>query len=321
MMGVRCCGQYFDGVDAGETALRTLADTLSERVEWPWLQVRGASICMGWSPETGFLGYDWRGYNEAMMVYLLALGSATHPVGTDAWAEWTASYPQSWGTIEGVEHLTFGPLMGHQFTQCWVDLRGIRDSYMASKGIDYFENSRRAALSQRAYAIANPLGWQDYGADNWGISASDGPGPSTQVYRGSVRNFIGYAGRGVGLNSNNNYDDGTLTPMAALASLPFAPEIVMPAASAMYQRYGSAIFGQYGYLDSFNPSFQYPATHAGQRVGTLGWFDTRYYGINQGPIIAMIENYRSGLLWRLSRADPVLRRGLQRAGFTGGWLG
>src|SRR5712671_6495188 len=165
MMGVRCCGQYFDGADAGETAVRTLADTLSERVEWPWMQNAGPGICMGWRPETGFLSMDWRGYNEAMIVYLLALGSATHPVGTDAWALWTSSYPESWGTVQGVEMLTGGPLFWHQFTQCWVDMRGIRDAYMGLKGLDYFENSRRAVLSQRAYAIADPLGWQDYSAD------------------------------------------------------------------------------------------------------------------------------------------------------------
>ena len=321
IMGVRCCGQYFDGADAGETALRTLADTLSERVEWPWMQNAGPGICMGWRPETGFLSMDWRGYNEAMIVYLLALGSATHPVGTDAWALWTSSYPQSWGTVQGVEMLTGGPLFWHQFTQCWVDMRGIRDAYMGQKGLDYFENSRRAVLSQRAYAIANPLGWRDYSADIWGLSASDGPGSATQNYRGAVHSFLGYAARGVNLNSANNYDDGTLTPMAAIGSLPFAPDLVMPAASAMYQRYGSAVFGKYGFLDSFNPSFQYDTFQSGHRVGSLGWFDTRYYGINQGPIIAMIENFRSGLLWRLSRVDPVLRRGSQRAGFTGGWLG
>ena len=321
MMGVRCCGQYFEGADAGEAALRMLANTLSEQVDWPWMQNAGPGVCIGWRPESGFLALDWHGYNEAMMVYLLALGSASHPVGLDAWARWTSTYPQSWGTVQGVEMLTGGPLFWHQFTQCWVDLRGVRDAYMTQKGLDYFENGRRAALSQRAYAIANPLGWQDYGADIWGLSASDGPGPATQNYRGAMRSFRGYAARGVNLNSANNYDDGTLTPMAAIGSLPFAPELVRRTARAMYQRYGSAVFGRYGFLDSFNPSFQYDTFHGGHRVGSSGWFDTRYYGINQGPIIAMIENYRSGLLWRLSRADPVLRRGLQRAGFTGGWLG
>ena len=321
MMGVRCCGQYFDGAAAGEGALRVLANTLSEQVDWPWMQNAGPGVCLGWRPESGFLALDWHGYSEAMMVYLLALGSASHPVGLDAWVRWTSTYPQSWGTVQGVEMLTGGPMFWHQFTQCWVDLRGIRDAYMTQKGLDYFENGRRAVLSQRAYAIANPLGWQDYGADMWGLSASDGPGAATQNYRGALRTFRGYAARGVNLDSANNYDDGTLTPMAAIGSLPFAPELVMPAASAMYRRYGSAVFGQCGFLDSFNPSFQYDTFHSGHRVGSLGWFDTRYYGINQGPIIAMIENYRSGLLWRLSRADPVLRRGLQRAGFTGGWLG
>ena len=321
MMGVRACVQYFTGSSGNETSLRTIGDALCERVEWRWFQNGTAGINFGWRPETGFMADNWRGYNEAIPIFLLALGSSANAVDPAAWADWTSTYPQSWGTLQGVEHLTFGPLFGHQYTQVWVDMRGIKDAYMASKGIDYFENSRRAVLSQRAYAMANPLGWQGYGADIWGLSASDGPADTLQVYRGESRQFRTYAGRGVGLNSANNYDDGTLTPTAPIASLPFAPELAKPAMAAMYQRYGSAIYGPYGFLDSYNPSFQYSVPLvSGRLVNGLGWVDTRYYGINQGPIVAMIENQRSELLWRLSRTDPVLRRGLTRAGFTGGWL-
>ncbi len=321
MMGVRACVQYFAGSDGNETSIRTIGDTLCERVEWRWFQNGTAGINFGWRPETGFMADNWRGYNEAIPIFLLALGSSANAVDPAAWADWTSTYSQSWGTLQGVEHLSFGPLFGHQYTQVWVDMRGIKDAYMTAKGIDYFENSRRAVLSQRAYAIANPLGWQGYGADIWGLSASDGPSDSMQTYRGESRQFRTYAGRGVGLISANNYDDGTLTPTAPIASLPFAPELAKPAMAAMYQRYGSAIYGQYGFLDSYNPSFQYSVPlSSGRLVSGLGWVDTRYYGINQGPIIAMIENQRSELLWRLSRTDPVLRRGLTRAGFTGGWL-
>ncbi len=322
LMGVRCCGQYFDRANGLESTIRSLSDELCERVDWPWMQVRRPSICMGWMPETGFLEMDWIGYNEGMMVYLLALGSSEHGIAPDAWAAWTSGYPRSWGRLEGIEHLTFGPMFGHQYTQVWFDLRGPSDAYMRARGIDYFTNSRRAALSQRAYAIANPLGWQGYGGNVWGLSASDGPTDAKLRYRGEWRPFHTYAGRGVCLNPAHDFDDGTLTPTAPLGSLPFAPDEVLPAIAEIHQRYGSAIFREYGFVDAFNPSFGYDVPlMRGRRVGKLGWADTRYYGINKGPELAMIENHRSGLLWRLMRKDPVLCRGMRRAGFTGGWLG
>lgn len=322
LMGVRLCGQYFDGTERDEAAIRTICDGLCERVDWNWAQANGPGICMGWRPESGFLSADWIGYNEAIPVYLLALGSQAHAVGPDAWAVWTSGYDASWGKIEGIEHLTFGPLFGHQFTQCWVDLRGVSDAYLRARGIDYFENTRRAALSQRAYATANPLGWAGYGPDIWGLSACDGPYTGKLVYQGVQRQFHTYAGRGVFLNPDLNLDDGTITPSAALGCLPFTPDQATAAAAEMYRRYGAVIYGEYGFLDSFNPSFQFDVPLlSGRRVGELGWVDSRYYGITQGPIITMLENQHSGLLWRLSRADPVLRRGLQRAGFSGGWLG
>ena len=321
LMGARACAQYFTGSNGNESSIRTITDALCERAEWRWFQNGTAGINFGWRPETGFMADNWRGYNEAIPIFLLALGSTANAVDPAAWADWTSTYPQSWGTIQGIEHLTFGPLFGHQYTQVWVDMRGIKDPYMAAKGLDYFENSRRAVLSQRAYAIANPLGWQAYGPDIWGLSASDGPADAQLTYRGQARQFHTYAGRGVFLNGANNYDDGTLTPTAPLASLPFAPELAKRAVAAMYQRFGTAIYSQYGFLDSYNPSFQYELPqHSGRLVNGLGWVDTRYYGINQGPIVAMIENQRSELFWRLSRTDPVLRRGLVRAGFRGGWL-
>lgn len=320
-MGVRFCGQYFNGADANEAAIRTLADFLCERADWNWMQAHGPGIAMGWRPESGFLGANWVGYNEATLMYLLALGSQAHPVGPDAWAVWTSGYDASWVTLQGVEHLTFGALFAHQFTQVWVNLRGINDAYMSAKGFDYFENSRRAVLSQRAYAIANPLGWEGYGADVWGLSACDGPYDGLLMYRGWLRQFHTYAARGVYPQPKDQFDDGTLSVSAALGCLPFAPELVMPAVAEIYRRYGSVIYGEYGFLDSFNSSFKFDLPlKNGRRVAELGWVDTRYYGITQGPIVAMIENQRSGLIWRVMQNDPMLRRGLQRAGFTGGWL-
>ena len=322
LMGARFCGQYFNGTAADEVAIRTISDGLCERVEWNWAQANGPGICMGWRPETGFLSADWIGYNEAIPVYLLALGSQAHAVGTDAWAAWTSGYDASWGKIEGIEHLTFGPLFGHHFTQCWVDLRGVSDAYLRARGIDYFENTRRAALSQIAYATANPLGWAGYGPNVWGLSACDGPYTGILSYQGVSRQFHTYAGRGVFLNPGLNLDDGTITPSAALGCLPFLPDQATAAAAEMYRRYGAVIYGQYGFLDSFNPSFQYDVPLlSGRRVGELGWVDSRYYGITQGPLITMLENQHSGLQWQVMQRDPVIRLGLQRAGFSGGWLG
>ena len=321
-MGVRFCAQYFNGAGTDETDIRAIAEFVCERADWNWMQPNSPGICMGWRPETGFLSADWTGYNEAMFVYLLALGSQSHAVGPDSWAVWTSGYDNSWGTIFGLEHLTFGALFAHQFTQVWVNLRGIHDAYMGTRGFDYFENSRRAVLSQRAYAIANPMGWEGYGADTWGLSACDGPYDGALTYRGNIARFHTYAARGVYLRPQDQIDDGTLSVSATLSCLPFAPELVAPAISAMYQRYGAVIFTEYGFVDCYNPSFKYEVPLlSGHRVGNLGWVDSRYYGLTQGPIVAMIENHRSGLIWRLMQNDPVIRRGLLRAGFTGGWLG
>lgn len=320
MMGVRCIGQYFNQPTQDEQHLRALADEVSERVEWPWMQAHGKAICMGWRPETGFLSADWIGFNEAIPMMLLALGSGTHPVGPEAWAAWTSGYDRSFGEVEGITQLSFGALFAHQFTQAWVDMRGIRDAYMAARGFDYFENTRRVALAHKAYAIRNPMGWQGYGADLWGLSASDGPGYGTLPYAGGPREFRGYSARGVGLVEN--FDDGTICPAASIGCLPHTPEASLECMQAMYHRYGSALWGPYGFYDCFNPSYRYGDIPfaSGHLVDGLGWVDDRYYGINQGPIVALLDNAHHGLLWSLSRADPVLVRGLKRAGFHGGWL-
>jgi hypothetical protein len=322
MMGVLFVAEYFDVDAPEETEIRSLADAMYRRVDWRWASPRAPAISMGWRPETGFLDHDWRGYDESMFVYLLALGSPTHAVDDEAWEAWTATYDRSWGTVEDQTHLTFGPMFGHQYAAVWIDLRGIRDDYMRARGLDYFENSRRATYSQRAYAIRNPLGWQGYGANVWGLTACDGPDAGSLDYRGEARRFRGYAARGVNLDSEHDYDDGTIAPTAALGSLPFAPEIVVPAVREMHSRYGSGIYARYGFLDAFNPSFTYDDVplQAGRVVPGVGWVGTDYIGIDQGPIVAMIENYRSGLVWRVMQRNAYLRTGLARAGFTGGWL-
>jgi hypothetical protein len=320
LAGVLHAAEYFSGNHPAEVEIRRAAEVISERVDWRWAQHRGPSICHGWHPETGFIRSDWKGYNEAMLVYLLALGSPRQPVQADAWTAWTSTYGRSWQTFHGQTHLHFAPLFGHQYTHCWVDFRGIQDDYTRERGLDYFENSRRATLAQRAYAQANPLRWRGYGGDIWGITACDGPADVRRIYNGELRKFISYAGRGVG--GRATHDDGTLAPTAALASLPFAPEIVLPALRALRQQYGQAIYAQHGFVDSFNPSFDFHDVRLrhGRLVPGLGWVDTDHLGIDQGPIALMVANHRRDSVWRLMRGNAQLRRGLQRAGFAGGWL-
>lgn len=317
LAGALFAQSYFDGGDPEEAEIRRLADELYRRVNWRWAQARPPAISLGWSPEAGFIAHDWVGYNEAMLVILLALGSPTFPVEPTAWDAWVAGYEGDWGaSLGGQEHLRFPPLFGHQYSHVWVDFRGIQDGYMRERGIDYFENSRRATYAQRAYAISNPEGWKGYGQDVWGLTACDGPIDAELDYRGERRVFRTYAARGPGFN-----DDGTLAPTAAAASIPFAPEIAIPAVMEMRRRYGEHIYSTYGFLDSFNPSFEYdaPLKH-GRVVPGLGWVDGDYLGIDQGPIIAMLENHRSELVWRTMRKNPYIRAGLRRAGFQGGWL-
>lgn len=315
MAGVLTCQSYFGRPD--EADIRDLAEKLYRRVDWKWAQVRPPAVSHGWKPESGFIISDWKGYNEAMILYVLALGSPTHPVEPEAWQAWTSTY--QWHHYFGQDHLTFGPLFGHQYSHVWIDFRGIKDEYMRGKGIDYFENSRRAAYSQRTYAIENPGGWRGYGEKLWGLTASDGPLDITLKIDGKDRTFHTYWARGA--SPQELTDDGTLVPTAAAASLPFAPEIVLPVIREMRQRYGEHLYGRYGFLDAFNPTYDVDVKpQHGKVVRGLGWFDTDYLGIDQGPIVAMIENHRSGLVWKTMRKNPHVRRGLERAGFTGGWL-
>lgn len=327
LAGALVCREYFDRAEPGDSAVRALADSLYFRADWNWARDGRALVSMGWHPEPqryanarGFNQSVWHGYMESMLLYVLALGSPTHPLPDGTWAEWAKTY--KWDTFHGQEFVQFAPLFGHQYSHVWVDFRGIKDPYMKGRGIDYFENSRRATLSQRAYAVANPSGWRDYGADVWGLTASDGPFDGTATVDGRERTFHTYWARGVGTDEMN--DDGTVVPTAAGGSVPFAPEVTIPALMAMRQRYGDDLFQRYGFLDAFNPTLRtaagLPRLQHGRIVEGKAWVDGDYLGIDQGPILAMVENYRSDLIWRLMRKSPYVVRGLCRAGFEGGWL-
>ena len=301
MAGVLTDQSYFSRPTRTERLIRRTADSLYRRVDWTWAGEGRVGIPMGWSPEKGADGQSWHGYNEAMIMYILALGSPTHPVPPSMWDYWTSTYV--WGTYYGREFVSFGPLFGHQYSHCWIDFRGIADRYMREREIDYEENSRRATYSQRDYGAANPSGYAGYSRDVWGMTPCDGPGDTTFTVGGKVRKFIGYAGRGVSFDWS--LDDGTIAPTGVGGSVAFTPEICIPALKAMRQAAGGRVWSTYGFLDAFNPTFVTPAT------GPEGWVDRDYLGIDQGPIAIMIENLRK---------NPYVIRGLRQAGFTGGWL-
>jgi hypothetical protein len=311
--GVLFAQSWFDRDHPDERRIRARAEALYRAVEWDWIVPRGTFVGMGWHPETGFIPSDWDIYNEALLLQVLALASPTHPLPPTMWPKLTERFADAWTDRYGPAHLNFPPLFGHQYSHLFVDFRGLSEPFIASKGIDYWENSRRATYAQRAYAVANPGGFTGYGANCWGLTACDGPG---DFQRGG-RQFFSYSARGPG-----ERDDGTLAPTAALASMCFAPEIVAPAVEAMHARYGSGIYGRYGFRDSFNPTLTdaaAPLKH-GAVVPGVGWVDGDHLGIDQGPILMGIENWRSGLVWKTMRRNPHIRRGLERAGFAGGWL-
>jgi hypothetical protein len=323
LLGILFAGQYFDRHDATESEIRRHANAIYARADWNFFRSDGRKpISMGWHPETGLIPANWVGYNEGMMANILALGAPVHAGPADLWEQWTAPYPRFWRGEGPTRRLAFAPLFGHQYSQLFIDFRGIFDAPMRAAGFDYFENSRRATYANRAYCAANPMRWNGYSDRIWGLTACDGPGGHTLPFKGQQRTFFGYAARGP-LGEPDGRDDGTLAPTAALGSLPFAPEIVIPAAEAMLADHGSRIFKEYGFLDSFNPSFTY--SDVGSKSGavdrTHGWVATDYLGIDQGPILLQAANHRDDFVWRYMRQVPAIRRGLKRAGFTGGWLG
>jgi hypothetical protein len=310
MAGILFVQSYFNHSDPAEEQIRTIADSLYRRVDWLWAMDDTTGLLLGWTPEHGYIGSTWHGYDEAMLLYILALGSPTHPVPPSVWDHWTSTY--KWAPYLGSEFVSFGPLFGHQYSHCWIDYRGIQDSFMRSRGIDYFENSRRATYTHRIYAIQNPRNWRDYSEDIWGFSACDGPGYRVVDIDGVKKTFLAYGARGVSFDWVS--DDGTIAPTAVGGSVAFAPEICVPALKAMRAKYGERLWREYGFVDSFNPSF--PNIEKGQQ----GWFDHDYIGIDQGPIVIMIENLRNGFVWEVMKTNQYIVLGLQRAGFTGGWL-
>jgi len=277
--------QYFDSAsDTTEIRIRAMADSIYQRADWNFMRNFNTGIMMGWKPGFGFLGFgQWIGYNEAMILYLLALGSPSYAVPASAWGAWTSGY--HFNTLYGYSFVTCPPLFTHQYSHCWVDFRDIADLYMRTKGFDYFENSRRATLAQRNYCIANPLGAIGYSDSLWGLTAGDGP--------------FGYEARGAPPAQN---DDGTITPTAAISSIVFTPDESIGFIHYMWDHYRPTVWGPYGWKDGFNPS-----------VGN--WVATDVIGIDQGPILMMIENHLNERPWQRVMSHPAIQLGLQRADF------
>lgn len=309
MAGILSAMTYFDQENETEKTIRQIADGLFRRVEWDWMMNGNATMSMGYHPERGFIPAQWKGYNEAMMIVILAMGSPTHPIDSTAWSAWCSTY--EWSKFQGEENVQFDPLFGHQYSHIWIDFRGIQDPYMKAKGIDYFENSRRATLSNRYYCIANPMGAKGYDKYCWGLSACDGPASTTMKIDGKDWAFYDYRARGAA--SMQIVDDGTITPTAAGGSYPFAPEACDSTLSYMWNTYYHDLVGEYGFKDAFNLTYVTDKT-------PNGWFDIDYLGLDQGPILLMIANHQSGIIWNVMKKNPYIVAGLKKAGFTGGWL-
>jgi hypothetical protein len=288
LAGILYVREFFDQNQPDENEIRSAADTIFNRVDWLWMVNGGNSLTMGWKPESGFLPWRWIGYNEAMVLYVMGLGAATNPLPPAQWSSWTSGY--NWRTNYGQAYVEFPPMFGHQYSHCWIDFRHLADAYMNSRASSYFENTRRAALAQRAYCIANPGGFVGYGSNVWGLTACDGPG---------FGEFAGYTARGAPPAMN---DDGTIAPTAVSGCLPFAPEICLPTLRHFYDQYRTNIWTGYGFCDAFNL--------------TANWWDPDVLGIDQGGILIMVENYRTQNVWRRFTQCLEIQRGLLAAGFT-----
>jgi hypothetical protein len=284
--GVLYAKQYFDGSNATEASIRATADAIFNRIDWNWMAQGTDVVSMGWQPSSGFLAGNWIGYDEGMILYILGLGAATNPLPGTAWSRWTNGY--TWTTSYSTKgYVPFAPLFGHQYSHCWIDFRHVADGFMNAHNSSYFENSRRASLAQQAYCIANPLGKLAYSSTNWGLTACDGPG--------------GYAARGA---PPPGTDDGTIAPTAAGGSIAFAPEACLPALRNFYKSFRTRIWTSYGFRDSFNLG------------ASPQYFGPDELGIDQGPIVIMIENYRTQKIWNVFMRNSEVQRGLQRAGFV-----
>jgi hypothetical protein len=272
LCGVLTCRQHFH-----HSEISLLAYDIFNRVDWNWLSEDTSLLPHGWRPETGFLQYRWDNYNEMMMMYLLGLGSGSHPLPAESWNAWKRTTFE----YDGIRYIgSFAPLFVHQYSQAWFDFRGKRDRYT-----DYFRNSAIATDVHRRFCIDLAQQFPDYSDDLWGVTASDSP--------------KGYAVWG-GPPSTGPID-GTVVPCAAAGSLPFLPDAAMRVLRTIKDRYANGAWCRYGFVDAFNP--------------LTNWYDHDVIGIDIGITMVMAENARSGFVWDTFMENPEAKRGMERAGF------
>lgn len=272
LCGVLTCRQQFD-----EPEIVRLATQIYDRVDWPWMLNGGRCLSMGWKPESGFLRARWDTYAEMMMLYLLGLGSSTHPLPPESWDAWSRPVFH----YEGLSYVgARAPLFIHQYSQAWYDFRGQRDAYA-----DYFENSALATRSHRLFCLGLRDRFPDYGPNLWGITASD-----------SQHGYVAWGGP-----PPMGPIDGTLVPAAPAGSLPFLPRQTLGVLHTMRDRFGKHVWKRYSFVDAFNPLKR--------------WFDPDVIGIDLGISLLMAENLRSGAVWRLFMKNPEARKAMALAGF------
>lgn len=292
LAGMLAAASYFEHDTADERELRERVAAIADRIDWAWMCDRGHQLRQGWKPGQGFLPWHWTGYSEALLMLLIGMGSGARPVAPDILARWLGTL--QWSGDAETGYIFAGPLFIHLYPQVWLDLRG---AAVPGRSIDWFENTRRAIAEQRAYASRNPNGFSGYGEDVWGLSACPGPQKRATLRNGQRVWIPGYAARAV----PHGPDDGTLVPWGPLACIPFAPEDALRGTRRILADYPEVLRDGM-FVDAFNPSV---------RARTpAGWVAARSTGIDQGLLVAMIENNRSGLIWRLMTKSPVVSRGL-----------
>ncbi|MFA5163992.1 MAG: glucoamylase family protein [Candidatus Omnitrophota bacterium] len=273
--GALFAAQYFKG-----TELERLANSLYLRADWKWMTNGTSLLCMGWTPENGFLGSYWDWYNEGLIAYILAIGSPTYPIPAECWKAWRKPVGEYGGYK--VVYSFFGSLFTYQFAHAWVDFRNIEDN-----GINYWQNSINAVHANRKFCIDNARSHKGYGEDGWGLTAGDGPG--------------GYKGYGA-MPAEKLIQDGTINPYGMAASMPFVPELSLKSLKKIYDRHGSSVYGEYGFKAGYNID--------------KNWFSSNYIGIDQGVTVLMIENYRTGMVWENFMRNQCVKSWMELCGFT-----
>jgi hypothetical protein len=271
LCGVLTCKAHFE-----DRAISELAHAIFDRVDWTWLSEDTTLLSHGWTPEMGFIPSRWDLYSELMMMYLLGMGSSSHPLNSDAWFAWKRTVFE----YDGLRYIgSFAPLFVHQYSQAWFDFRGKRDRYA-----DYFKNSIIATDAHRLFCVELNQQFSDYSNALWGITASD-----------SQRGYVVWGGPPA-----MGPIDGTIAPAAAGGSLPFLPSATMRVLRTIHDRYPQA-WSRYGFVDAFNPLNE--------------WYDTDVVGIDTGITMLMAENARTGFVWDTFMKNPEAKRGMEVAGF------